>query len=314
MNDRPKVPRDAEVDSQVTAGVRMMAPPPHNPEFWDTLELRLNGDPAAAPPSSTPSPAPTPPPPPMAEVVPLVPARPSRAPRWLAAAAAVLVVAAATATLLRTADTDVETTTAASISVPGEPSTSIAAAASPGPPPTSKAVGPAPVAPLAAGKPPPPTGAVNRSTTTARPAGLTLSPAGLGPLRLGMTTEQAAATGAVGPYRDSSENGTCGSAGPAGPYRAGDFDALFLNGRLARVYVDGSSRLRTPQGIGVGTPSSKLSSVPGTRVESPHPYGGGTNVAITSGNSGYLFTVDKGVVREWSVGTREGLSLTEACS
>ncbi len=307
MNDRPDVPRDPDADSRVTAGLRTLPPPPHAPQFWDTLELRLNVDPAAAPTSAAP------PPPPMAEVVPLRPARSSRAPRWLAAAAAVLVVAAATATLLRTADTDVETTSAASVSVPAEPSTSIAPPAPPGPTPTSRSAGPVP-APPAMARPAPPATAVNRSTTTTRPAGLTLSPGGLGPLRLGMTTQQAAATGAVGPYSDSSENGTCGSARPAGPYRADDFDALFLNGKLARVYVDGSSRLRTPQGIGVGTPSSKLSAVTGTRSESPHPYGGGTNVAITSGNAGYLFTVDNGTVREWSVGTTEGLSLTEACS
>jgi len=228
-------------------------------------------------------------------------------------AAAALLLVVAVATLLRSSATDVKTTATEPTSV-AEPSTTVTI---PPPPDTTSTTATAAVvsAPLDTSKPKP-SSTVPRSTTT-RPGGTTLSSRGVGPLRIGMTTQQATATGAVGPYDDFSGSGSCGSAAPAGSYRPGDFSALFLKGRLARFYVPAGSRLRTPQGIGVGSPSSKLSSVPGTRVESPHPYGGGTNVTITSGNVGYQFTVDKvdkGTVKEWSVGTKEGLSLPEACA
>ena len=130
-----------------------------------------------------------------------------------------------------------------------------------------------------------------------------------------MTTQQAEATGAVGPFMDDlATGGACGDAKPAGAYRAGDFSALYLERRLARFYVSEGSRLRTPQGVAVGSSVAKLSTVPGTRTESPHPYGAGTNVEITTGDVGYQFTVDNGVVTEWSVGTTEGLALTEGCA
>jgi len=322
MNDRPISPaHPGDADPVVASALRTLVPPPHRAGFWDSLDARLAaGDQPAAGlpivdrPAADPSPTdPGPTEPPLAEVVPLAAAQRPRPGWWLAVAAALIVVVAA-ATLLRSSNTDLEITPVAPTTVPVQPPTSVDPEPDPDPAPSTTAI-PGTV-PAGTAKATTPSSAATRSTTTvAKPASLSLSPSGLGPLQLGMTTKQAAATGAVGSYVDAG-SGNCGFTKPAGTYRAGDFDALFLNGRLARIYVQPGSRLRTPQGIGIGTPSSRLREVPGSRVESPEKYGDGTgtNVDITSGNVGYQFTVKDGTVQFWSVGTREGLELTESCS
>jgi len=231
-------------------------------------------------------------------------------------AAAALVAVAGIAAVTRSDDTKLETTPAAPV-VTVETTT---------PPPTTSVVPPEPTSvprtastvPVAPGtsKPSVSPTTVPRSTTTTRPGTLTLSPAGLGPLRLGMSPQQAAATGAMGRYRDADPTspGSCGTAPPAGSYRSGDFTGLFVDNKLVRFYVTASSRLSTPQGISVGSPSSMIASVPGTRSEQPEPYGAGTNITVMTGGAGYQFTVSQGAITEWSVGTPAGLDLKEACS
>jgi len=131
-----------------------------------------------------------------------------------------------------------------------------------------------------------------------------------------MSPQQAAATGAMGRYRDADPTspGSCGMAPPAGSYRSGDFTGLFVDNKLVRLFVSASSRLSTPQGISVGSPSSMIASVPGTRSEQPEPYGAGTDIRVMNGGAGYLFTVSQGAITEWSVGAPAGLDLTEGCS
>lgn len=248
--------------------------------------------------------------PPMAEVTSIPVARRS-APRawWAAAAAAVLVVLLASALLVRSATTG---ETGPAVSMPAEPPTSAPVTSAPTSVPTTLAPVPVPTGPT---KPSSPSTTV-APTTTARPTALTLSPDGLGPLRLGMTTKQATATGAVGPFQadELTPDGSCGSSPPAGAYRPDDFAALFLEGKLVRFYVFQGSRLRTPQGIGIGSAASKLGAVPGARSEIAHPYGRGTNVYIMTGSIGYQFTVEHGTVTEWSVGTKAGLDTPEGCA
>lgn len=306
-------------DPVVTAALRSMEPPAHDESFWQELEARLAAETTVDPTAAVPVVAPPAPPPdaPLAEVVPLPRSRP-RPQRWLAAVAAIVVVALGIAALVRTSDTDVEMKPATT-SMPTEPVTSApptiptpTATAAPVSSPTTAATAPATTL-----KPAAPSTVAPRRTTTTAPANatpFTLSLAGVGPLRLGMTLQQATATGAVGSYEDFSGNGTCGVGYGAKAYDSTDFAALFLDGRLAIFYAERDSRLRSPQGIGIGSPASKLSSVPGTRSERPHPYGAGTNVDIMSGDVGYRFTVDQGTVQMWSVGTKAGLALTEACS
>jgi len=268
MNDRSMTPGDdpGEPDPTVTFALRAMLPPEHGDAFWDRLEASIRTEPVAptvAVPVVAADPPPLPPPPPIADVVPGPAPRRSRPPGpWIAAVAAVLLVLVAAGALVQTTSTDVKTTAA---TVPVEPPTSAAPTTLPPPAPALRA--PSSTTAKAA----PPTSAAPRTTTTSKPVSLTLSPGGLGPLRLGMTTQQARATGAAGAYSEPLGPG-CGFAGPAGPYRKPDFEALFLENELVRFYVGDASRLRTPQGIGVGSPVSSLSAVPGTRIESPHPY------------------------------------------
>lgn len=299
---------DGAPDPEVADALRSLTPPPHGFGFWADVEDRLS----ARPPSGTvrlaPQ-APPPPLPPLAEVVPL--AEPSRRPfpRWPALVAAAMVVVLGAAVLARTTGTDVQTTSAAT-SLPGETTTLPATTAvttvttvTTAPPVTAPVTTPKPTVPPSTAPP----------TTTRSP--YTVTPDGVGPLRIGMTVKETTATGAMGPPADPLDHGgQCLTASPAGStYTIDDFGALFLDGRLARLYVSGD-RMRTPEGVGKGSASSKLKAIAGTRTESPHPYGSGTNVDIMRGNLGYQFTVDGGKVTEWSVGTKEGLGLPEACS
>ena len=332
MNDRPitSAPPDGP-DPVVAAALRTMKPPPHGSAFWDDLEARLAAEPAptatvpvvppAAPPLGPPPPlAPEPPPlapePPLAEVVPLA-GRRSRPAPWWAASAAALVAALGLAAVLRSGDTTVETSPAASSTVPSlEETTSVPE--DPGPTdstaPTKSTATTATTEPAtspASSVKPGVGSSVTRSPSTTSRASLTLTPTGLGPLRLGMTIQQARATGAVGPYSETRPG--CGFADPAGPYRVGDFGALFLNGRLARI-LPASTRVRTPQGVGNGSRAAELDKVPGLRGEGPSEHGSGIDVEITTGDTGYKFTVKNGVVTQWSAGTRTGLELRQGCS
>jgi len=305
-----------ETDAEITSALRTMAPPAHGYGFWAMLDARLAAEAGsqAPPPPPPPPSAPLAAPPPLAEVVPL---SPQRGPgRWLVAAAAALVAVAGIAAITRSDNTKLETTPAAPV-VTVETTTPTTSVVPPEPtavPPTvtrtASTVAPGTSRPSAS-----PT-TVPRSTTTTRSGSLSLSPAGLGQLRLGMSPQQAAATGAMGRYRDADPTspGSCGTAPPAGSYRSGDFTGLFVNNKLVRFYVTASSRLSTPQGISVGSPSSMIASVPGTRSEQPEPYGAGTNITVMTGGAGYLFTVSQGAITEWSVGTPAGLDLKEACS
>jgi len=307
-----------EVDPEITSALRTMAPPAHGYGFWAMLDARLAAEkiPQTAPPPPPPPRAALPPEPPaeppLAEVVPLT-RRGSG--RWLLAAAA-LVAVAGIAAVTRSDDTKLETTPAAPV-VTVETTTPTTSVAPPEPTSVPSTV-PRTASTVAPGTSKPSVSPITvpRSTTTARPGRLTLSPAGLGPLRLGMSPQQAAATGAMGRYRDADPTspGSCGTAPPAGSYRSGDFTGLFVDNKLVRFYVTASSRLSTPQGISVGSPSSMIASVPGTRSEQPEPYGAGTNITVMNGGAGYLFTVSQGAITEWSVGTPAGLGLKEACS
>lgn len=309
-----------EADPEITSALRTMAPPAHGYGFWAMLDARLAAEGGTeAPPAPPPAPPepPGPPPPPLAAVIPLSPRRGPG--RWLLAVAAAVVALAGIAAVTRSDDTKLETTPAAPV-VPVETTTPPPPTSEPPPERTSVSSTvprPASTVPVAPGTSKPAASPTTvRPTTTTRSGSLTLSPAGLGPLRLGMSPQQAAATGAVGRYSDADPTSPrgCGLAPAAGSYRSGDFDGLFLDNKLARIYVTQSSRLSTPQGITVGSPSSMIASVPGTRSEQPHPYGAGTNIRVMTGGAGYLFTVSQGAITEWSVGTPAGLDLSEACS
>jgi hypothetical protein len=296
-------------DPDLSFALRSMDPPAHRPGFWEAVDARVEaeGGQADAPAGGAAAP---PPPPPVTEVAPLaaVPPPSRRPPRgvvWALAAAVLALVLAAAALLVSDPDTELDTTSAATepTALPSTTATTVAATTTVPVPTTRLAVTPTTVA---------------RSTTSAaNPDPFVLVPKGLGALRFGMTGAQAKATGVVGAMTadELAPDGSCGFAKPAGTYRDSDFGALFLEGKLARLYVAEGSRLRTPQGIASRSPESKLSSVPGTRYELPHPYQEeAKNVYVMSGDLGYQFTVVGGLVTEWSAGTKDGLDTPEGCA
>jgi len=146
--------------------------------------------------------------------------------------------------------------------------------------------------------------------TVSRVGQLVLTTAGIGPLRIGMSSTDAIKTGAIG--KPESLDG-CATAQGAGPYRAGDFTVLFLDGKLARVYIDdGTSRALGPRGVKIGSAGSALDGVKGTR-SAPDFYGGAV-VQIAEGSVGYAFEIVDGKVRTFSAGTLEALALVEYCA
>lgn len=139
---------------------------------------------------------------------------------------------------------------------------------------------------------------------------LVLTTAGIGPLRIGMSSTDAIKTGAIG--KPESLDG-CATAQAAGPYRSGDFTVLFLDGKLARIYIDdGSSRAQGPRGVKIGSDVSALDGVKGTR-SAPDFYGGAM-VRVADGTLGYAFEIVDGKVRTFSAGTLEALALVEYCA
>lgn len=321
-------PDPGAADPVVAAALQTIVPPEHAPDFWDRLEVRLTESAADPAPAPAPPPALETTPPPRAKVVPLSTARRSGS-RWMALAAAVLAVVAVATSLLRSNNTEVETTAPptraseqASSTIPTVEGPTSSAALTPTPLPTS----PLPSSPLPSNAVPS-TASTASPAPTARPAPtappattaaaagslslpalpiedpvFVLSLDGVGPLRLGMTTQEAQATGAI----ETSAKGTsCPFFLAAGPYRFEDYGVVFLDDRLAQIWVGNElSRIRTPQGIGIGMPSSRLEEIPGTRVETPS--GSGATIDISTGDLSYQFYVVGGVIRSWSVGTTQG--------
>jgi len=336
MNDTENdpAPDPGAADPVVAAALQTIVPPEHAPDFWDRLEVRLTESAAGPAPAPAPPPVLEAPSRPLAKVVPLSAARRS-GPRWMAVAAAVLAVVAVATSLLQTKNTEVETTAPptrapeqASSTTPSDEGPTSSAALTPTTLPTSplptsplptnavpstaSTATPAPTARPAPTAPPAPPASPATTTDTVGSFALPASPIeapefvlsldGVGPLRLGMTTQEAQATGAI----ETEAKGTsCPFFRAAGPYRFEDFGAIFLDDRLAQIGVDNElSRIRTPEGIGIGMPSSRLEEIPGTRVDSPS--GSGTAVDISTGDLSYQFYVVEGVIRSWSVGTRQG--------
>jgi len=152
------------------------------------------------------------------------------------------------------------------------------------------------------------------TTTTAPSLDLTLDLTGLGPLRFGMTAAAATATRAASSYDSIEPSASCGFAGAGPLYKEGDFSLTYEDRRLVRFDV-ASSRIRSPHGIGIGSPSSKLSAVQGIRSEKPHHYNAGTTqIRFLKGAVGYQFDVRAGSIVAWAVGTPEALDLVEGCA
>ncbi|WP_189336868.1 hypothetical protein [Actinoplanes ianthinogenes] len=93
-----------------------------------------------------------------------------------------------------------------------------------------------------------------KSTPTNEPvAGQhTFGPDRFGALKIGMTVAQAEKTGRLGTYRDGPDHNGCGSA-PLKGATDDAADAVIFNGKQGLVFIPGYGKVRTPEGIGIGS-------------------------------------------------------------
>lgn len=134
---------------------------------------------------------------------------------------------------------------------------------------------------------PTPTHPAPRPTATVTPArAQVLGPKGLGELRLGMTKDQAVATGSVaGPKKDICWIGTMTGAGAA---NGSDIVISPARGVVA-IFVSDPS-VRTAEGISVGSILAEAKNAyPG--IHQPADPGHGFAYARVSGNSGAFFQI-----------------------
>jgi hypothetical protein len=161
----------------------------------------------------------------------------------------------------------------------------------------------------------------------ATPAAWTLTPDGLGPVKIGMTEAQAAA--ALGRKLDADRPPATADAQEQADYR-GCHEAevhglkglyvMIENGRVTRVVVtEGAGAFRTATGVGLGDPESKVRKLyaRGLKVE-PKAYEGLPAHDLTAWNKaakrGVRFSTDAhGKITDIFVGG-ESISYSEGCA
>ena len=102
-----------------------------------------------------------------------------------------------------------------------------------------------------------------------------LTPAGLGPVRIGMNRDQAAKALKTELEGEALDNeGMCIELFPASEELKGTY-FMFLDGKLSRISVAGASRIVTPRGIGVGAAAAEVRTAYGPKLEAEeHHYAG----------------------------------------
>ena len=102
-----------------------------------------------------------------------------------------------------------------------------------------------------------------------------LTPAGWGPVRIGMTraqTEKALKLQLEGEAFDN--EGSCVELYSSDQKLAGLY-FMFLDGKLSRISANGDSLVKTPRGIGVGSSDEEVRKVYGEKLQAePHHYEG----------------------------------------
>lgn len=151
------------------------------------------------------------------------------------------------------------------------------------------------------------------TTTVATRADDEMDTDGIGPIEWGMTYDEVAATGWVGPLDE--EFDTCGyaTAAPASGVGEQDLSFLFIDRTLFLAYL--SSPAITALGHGIGTPSSTIRADFGTDlVEYVDPYETTHLDVLDPDGSGVSYGLDQsGVVRGIEGGLEGGLDLVEGC-
>ena len=159
--------------------------------------------------------------------------------------------------------------------------------------------------------------ALGLTLAAAAPAGprWCLGMGGLGPLRAGMTVEQVLALADFSGIERKQAAGECWYL----RYQGGgaDFALMILGGRVARIELQGGSKLATFSGARIGTTERELEALYGARLEAqPHKYDpAGRTITLKSsgGDYGLRFETSGGKVRAIQAGPWEHLHYVEGC-
>jgi hypothetical protein len=100
-----------------------------------------------------------------------------------------------------------------------------------------------------------------------------LTPAGWGPVRIGMNRDQVAKALKVELQGDAFDNdGSCIELFPAGEELKGTY-FMFLDGKLSRISVVETGKISTPRGIHVGSTADQVRTAYGDKLQAePHHY------------------------------------------
>ncbi|MBB4675079.1 hypothetical protein [Crossiella cryophila] len=137
------------------------------------------------------------------------------------------------------------------------------------------------------------------STTTPKTFGTAqIGPTGYGALRLGMTKEQAEATGLIKPNAKAESDSGCLGYDYAGKAKPAGFYTVVISKTKGVVRIHGRGDERTPEGIGVGAPVSDFDKV---YTDSGTTHGAvGERVVAAPGNAAanYWFIMRNNAVSE----------------
>jgi hypothetical protein len=139
---------------------------------------------------------------------------------------------------------------------------------------------------------------------------------GLGPMRAGLTVEQALSLADWPGMEGKRPPQDCWYM----RYRGGgsDFDLMIIKGAVVRVEIRGASKLRTISGARIGTSEEELKRIYGVRLDiQPHKYdesGHTITLKSSSGAYGLRFETSHGKVTAMQAGPWEHLNYVEGCS
>ena len=152
-----------------------------------------------------------------------------------------------------------------------------------------------------------------------------LTAEGIGPLRIGMTVDEALATGWVRvdasvPFatRDSCGYATVTDEAAVDPE---DLSVLFLDGELSLISASGDSVVVGPGDLRIGNHESDVRDAFGDRVEGQRTPDGSTQLEVIEGSRGMSFALSGGdvqaggpIVSSVKAGSTAALSLIEGCA
>lgn len=156
----------------------------------------------------------------------------------------------------------------------------------------------------------------SNSPTPSAPSAWTVSAAGLGPVRAGMTIAEAGRVLGTA-LSVSPEAASCAYVRPAGVPPGVSF--MIVDGRVARVNIDSGS-VRTTAGAGIGDGEARIRSLYPGRVEvQPHKYTDGHYLVVTpsapdDSTTRIIFETDGQRVTRYRAGRLPMVAWVEGCA